>query len=174
MAKRTSLKPKNKVKKSLLNIDLANNMKFINRLLFVITIALLVGCAKSATQTTSTRSTTYERNGMVNFSGYSKNVLTVASEHSAENLSKAIYFAEVNALENILFRGIPNSPSESPIIADEVSAMKNNKMILDTFIFETGIKTFVTNSQTISHNKQGDRIFVKQNVSFDLNGIRKF
>jgi len=149
-------------------------MRTTNIILFVVSIILISACSRPATQSANSSSARYERNGMVNFSNYSKNVLTVTSEQSAENLSKAIYFAEINALENVLFRGIPGSPSEAPIISDEVAAMKNNKQFLDTFIFETGTKTFVTNSETIVSNKQGGRVFVKQNVSFDLNGIRKY
>ncbi|NBA85015.1 hypothetical protein GVN16_04550 [Emticicia sp. CRIBPO] len=130
---------------------------------------LFISCAKPVSQNTS-----YQRTGMVNYLTYTKSELTVTSEHAAENVGKAISYAEINALENILFRGIPGSPSEAPLISDEIEAVKNHKQILNTFIFETGCKEYVTKSETISRERQGTLTFVKQKVTFDLNGIRKF
>jgi hypothetical protein len=116
----------------------------------------------------------YQRNGLVNFAGYDKNVLTVVSEYTSDSFDRAVYSAQVNALENILFKGIVGSPSENPIIPDEVEAMKNHEMVLNTFIFETGCRAYIKNSETLFRDKQKKRFYVRQSVTFDLNGIRKF
>ncbi|TAE40929.1 MAG: hypothetical protein EAZ50_02145 [Runella slithyformis] len=116
----------------------------------------------------------YQRNGLVNFVGYEKNVLTVVSEHAGETLEKAVNFAEINALETILFKGVPNSPAESPIISDEVEAMTKHPLVLRSFIFETGCRAYIKSSVIVGKSKKKKVHFVAQQVTFDLAGMRKF
>jgi hypothetical protein len=116
----------------------------------------------------------YARSGKVIFLGNSKGLVTVSSEQTAESLSKAISFAEVNALENLLFKGVSSSPQENPMISDEVLAQKESPMVLKGLIFENGYKVFLTESQILQSFKDKGEVTVVQKVTFDIPALRKF
>ncbi len=135
---------------------------------------LLLNLSSCAPKTTPTKySFEYVRTGKVNVIYSDKGLLTVKSEGVAENLSKAIYFAEINALENILYRGIPSSTQESPLISDELDAYKKNQLVLDNLVFRNGYKNYLTSSEIIERN-DGAGIYVIQKVTFDIPALRKY
>lgn len=147
-------------------------MKKLSALLMCACFMFASSCTKKATAPQQS-SINYSRNGKVNFISSNKGLLSVSSENTAERINKAVNFAEINALENILFKGIQGSIQENPLIADEVTAFKENPLVLKGLIFENGYKIFVTESEVIETFK-GNSITVIQKVTFDIPALRKF
>lgn len=144
----------------------------MKKLTFFFLVFAIASCAKKTS--VPQLNIEYGRSGKVIFMKTANNVLTVESEQSAENIQKAIAFAEINALENILYRGIPGSSQEHPIITDEVSAQKNSPLVLKGLIFNNGYKIFLTESELLETFKGNGIITVRQKVSFDINALKKF
>lgn len=116
----------------------------------------------------------YQRSGMVNFSRQQNGLLSVSSVQTAENVNKAVSFAEINALENILFRGIPGSLQADPVISNEKEAQVKSRQILDKLIFKEGYRTFMTDSQLIERQEDKNAVTVTQQVTFDIPALRKY
>ena len=116
----------------------------------------------------------YERTGAVEFYNGDKNTLSVYTNGYAENENKAIYYAERNALENILFRGIPGSNQENPMISNENDAYRKSKEILDALIINEGYRKFMIESYSTDSAKSSSGINVKRIVKFDIQAIRKY
>jgi hypothetical protein len=147
-------------------------MKIFNTFLLVVCLIIATSCSRKSTPTQQ-YNIDYSRNGKVNFISANKGLLSISSESTAERLQKAINFAEINALENILFKGIQGSTQENPLIADEVTAIKENPLVLKGLIFENGYKIFVTESEVLETFK-GNPTTVIQRVTFDIPALRKF
>jgi len=116
----------------------------------------------------------FERTGSVEFYSGDKNTLTVTTNGYAENENKAIYYAERNALENILFRGIPGSNQENPMIANENDAYRISKESLDKLIIREGFRQYMIESSNDGSYKVKGGIKVKRIVKFDIQAIRKY
>ena len=115
----------------------------------------------------------YQRSGMVKCESHDKMTITLVSEAQAETLGKAIGFAERNAIENLLFKGIPNSNQEKPMIENESKAMNENGAFLDNFLVNNGYKNYITSS-TIDDVMQGGSVrLVSQRVIVDITNLRK-
>jgi hypothetical protein len=147
-------------------------MRLTRILILAVGFISFCGCAKKTTISNTTFS--YSRNGKVTALNSNKNLLTVKSEQAAENYGKAVNFSEINALENILYRGISGSIQENPMISDEVIAQQKSRVILEGLIFREGYKVFMTESTTLEDYKSQNAISVVQKVTFDLNALRKF
>ncbi|MBX2951605.1 MAG: hypothetical protein KF870_03805 [Leadbetterella sp.] len=113
----------------------------------------------------------YQRSGMVNLSRQQNGLLSVNSIQTAEDVNKAVSFAEINALENILFRGIPGSLQADPIISNEKEAM--TKQALTKLIFNEGYRIFMTDSRLIERQDSKNAVTVTQEVTFDIPALRK-
>ena len=74
----------------------------------------------------STVNIQFQRSGAVNAVEHENSIIVLSSLAQAENINKAIYFAERNAFENLLFKGIPNTNQESPMVPNETKAMDGN------------------------------------------------
>lgn len=147
-------------------------MKFLHLILACSSFIILESCSqKVSTQQQNTYN--YARSGKVKYMTANKGLLSVSSESTAENMSKAVDFAEINALENILFKGVQGSTQESPLIPDEVTAFKENPMILKGLIFDHGYKIFLVESDVLESFK-GNGTTVIQKVTFDIPALRKF
>ncbi|MFY7825701.1 MAG: hypothetical protein ACOVQ4_01190 [Flectobacillus sp.] len=143
----------------------------VQHLLLILLLCQLSACAPKTTPIKN--SFDYVRTGKVNVISSDKGLLSVKCEGMAENLNKAILFAEMNALENILYRGIPGSNQEAPLIPDELDAYKKNQLVLDNLVFRNGYKNYITGSEIIErHDANG--IFVVQKVTFDVPALRKY
>jgi len=116
----------------------------------------------------------YQRSGMVNLSRQQNGLLSVNSVQTAENVNKAVSFAEVNALENILFRGIPGSLQADPVISNEKEAMAKSKQALNELILNEGYRTFMTDSRLTERQDSKGAVTVTQEVTFDIPALRKY
>ena len=68
----------------------------------------------------------FERTGAVTFMGVEESgTIILESEGVGVNLDQAIAHAERNAIENLLFKGIPGSTQRQPLVPKEYEALKS-------------------------------------------------
>lgn len=111
----------------------------------------------------------FQRNGMVEFVEEDKNTLTVSSKQVGSTKNAAIYYAERNAVENILFRGIPNSQQENPMIENE----EDYRSLALRNLVEGGYQSFLIDSYTEHSSRNNGAYNVLQVVKLDLVAMRK-
>ena len=116
----------------------------------------------------------YERTGMVTCDTYDKMTITLVSESQAESVRKAVDFAERNAIENLLFKGIPKSNQEKPLIANEYLAKNKHGDFLYDLIENKGYKTYVISSYIVNDITKGGVHLVTQEIKFDLTNLRRY
>ncbi|MBK9253920.1 MAG: hypothetical protein IPM42_00380 [Saprospiraceae bacterium] len=116
----------------------------------------------------------YQRNGAVEFVSGDKNTITITSNGFAESEGKAVYYAEINALENILYRGIPNSNQDNPMIANENQLTNSQQTELDNLIRREGYRNFLIQSYRSNGGLSGSNWNILQTVKFDLQALRKY
>lgn len=115
----------------------------------------------------------YERNAAVEFVQGDKNTITLNAHGYGADAGIASWYAERNALENILFRGIPGSNQENPMIENESHALRDNKQALDYLILNGGYQKFLIESYTENVRKSSQGTTIRQIVKFDLQALRK-
>ena len=138
----------------------------IRKITLAILLINLIAC-------TPTQQILYQRTGMVSCESHDRMTITLLSEGQAETLDKAVNFAERNAVENLLFKGIPKSNQEKPLIANEAKLKENNPDFLKLFIDNRGYHQFVTSSVVEEDYLNGNVHFIKQRMVFDLTNLRK-
>lgn len=126
---------------------------------------LLVGCSTSS-------KISYQRSGEVEYiSSKNKGVITVNSKGFASDRSAAVYYAERNAMENILFKGIPGSNQRQPIVSNEESAWQNHANVLNKLLNDD-YGRFIMNSET-SNSSEGSPVEIQRIITIDINALRK-
>ncbi len=109
--------------------------------------------------------------------------ILVKSIGKGETISNALENAEVRAIENLLFRGIPGSQYQLPMIANEQEVKKNYSTYFKKLLSERSYQKFVLDSKVLNSYdliKKDVMISLKINVDAlrrDLennNIIRKF
>ncbi len=115
----------------------------------------------------------FSRTGEVEVLQSDPSTITVVSSAYAETKARAVVYAERNALENILFRGIPGSSQESPMVADEQTAQSNHSQALQRLIQDGLYQQFVIQSYVDQSSPAGKGVAVDQIVKFDLHALRK-
>ncbi|MEO1261449.1 MAG: hypothetical protein AAFZ15_21780 [Bacteroidota bacterium] len=133
---------------------------------------LLLLLAVSTSSCSSSKAVTYQRSGKVTCSQYAEGVITVISEANAQNKRAAVAFAERNAVENLLFKGIPSSNQEKPIIPNEPEALQKNTAYFSNLIDSTGYQKFIMHSEPLNFSSDQGTMHVKQKIKFDLNALR--
>lgn len=142
-------------------------MKHSISFLSILVILAFVGCSKSI-------NIPYQRTGEVSSVNHERAIIKVQSSSKASNDEGAINYAERQAFENILFKGIPNSNQEVALIATESKAWANNKAVMESLIINGGYLQYIISSKTVDLVRQGGVSFVKQNVEIDLAALRKY
>ena len=115
----------------------------------------------------------YTRTGMVKCVGHDRQTITVESEAQAGTIGKAIAYAEINAFENILFKGIPNSNQESPLVPNEYKSTSENRGFYTAFLDNGGYASYMM-STTLSDDFESNGVhLVTQKIQIDLHRLRK-
>lgn len=115
----------------------------------------------------------YQRTGLVTCETHDKMTITLISEGQAENMGKSASFAERNAIENLLFKGIPKSNQEKPMINNESKVRRDNQAFYMNFIENRGFQLYITSSTVNDHYVSGGVHVVKQRIEIDLTNLRK-
>ena len=116
----------------------------------------------------------YERTGRVKCIKHDRMTITLSSEGQAESVGKAVNFAERNAIENLLFKGIPASNQEKPLIDNESVAKNKNAAFFDEFIMNRGYQQYITESLIADDYQNGSYHLITQNITVDLTNLRDF
>ncbi len=116
----------------------------------------------------------FQRSGSVNAVEHENSIIVLSSLAQAENSDKAIYFAERNAFENLLFKGIPNTNQESPMVPNENNAMNGNATFFKNLLNNQDYKRFVMDSYTKSNSRSNGLDYVEQIVKIDLRAFRSY
>lgn len=130
-------------------------------------LSVAVSCTRQAAQP-------YQRTGMVVCEAFTDEVITVSSTISAADASTAIYRAERQAFENLLFKGIPECSQKRPLVADERAALDAHGAYFTELLDGDGLRRFVTRSaSTDSQALRGGGNRIVQTIEIDLNGLRR-
>lgn len=136
------------------------------KILLFIGIIVVYGCSPKL-------SVPFERTGAVEFVKGEKNTITLSSTSTAGKAQDLTYYCERNALENLLFRGIPGSNQENPMIENESVAYAGGKGALDDLILRDGYRKFLIQSYKEDEYSSGKGTSRVQIVKFDLQAMRK-
>jgi len=104
----------------------------------------------------------------VNFLSESTGIITVRSIGYGKNKVEAIDNAEINAMDVLLFRGIPESTQKDPLISTNSDDVKSkNKDYFDNFYtgkqFKTFINSAIPTTEDLIKNKGG-----KKSIAVDI------
>ena len=137
----------------------------MNRLLILLLIITTsIGCSKKIIP--------FERTGEVNAVSHENSIVVVNSQGRGESKGKAVYHAERNAFENLLFKGVPNTNQESPMISNESTAMDKHQRMLNKLLIDQGYVKYIMDSFTGSTSKSNGVVLVEQVVKIDLRALR--
>lgn len=147
--------------------------KFFGPVMLSLVFSVFLAARVGYCQSRQNISYVYKRSAAVNFIQQEKGILTVSSTQTAENVGKAIYFAEMNALENILYRGIPGSMQREPLISNEKEANQKHFNFLNQLLEGEDYHSFMTASLLDERTGNRGKFTVTQWVSFDIEALRK-
>lgn len=115
----------------------------------------------------------YNRTGNVSEINSTKDTITLLSTYSAENENKAFEFAIRNAFENLLFKGIPDSSQNLPLISNENKAMKQSESYLNDLLKQKSYQKFIVESYIDSSNKMKNATLTAAVVKIDVDKLRR-
>lgn len=93
--------------------------------------------------------------------------VTVRSTGYGKNKGEAIDAAERNAIELLLFRGVPGSQQAMPLVSiDESSARSRYKRYFEELLDEERHKTFILSSVPVSNFVKHDQ--TRRNITVDV------
>ena len=136
-----------------------------NIFLIIITIVIF-GCSPQITsfETSEVNFISKETNGTI----------TLKSLGYGNNLETAVRNAQIKCLDVVLFKGIPGTELNVPLIENETTAKQNNSNYFKKFYDQNYYKTFImssTESSNLIDLKTGKKIFVDVKINF--NSLRK-
>lgn len=134
--------------------------------IYIIILGFLLSCSKTIIP--------YQRSGEVNAVAHENSIITVSSQGRAETPSKAVYHAERNAFENLLFKGVPNTNQESPMIPNEIKALDANPALFERLLVNQDYRRFIMDSFTGSSTSSGGITLIDQIVKIDLKALRNY
>ncbi len=135
--------------------------------LIIMVVVVFAGCGTST-------NIPYQRTGEVSPVSHERGIIKVQSSSKAANDGAAVNYAEQQAFENILFKGIPNSNQEVALIGNESKAWSDSKLVMKSLITNRGYQQYIISSKTVDLVRQKGVSFVKQNIEIDLGALRKY
>ena len=139
-------------------------MKFIIKITCVLSIAL--GACSSPKQFQ------YFRTGEVTCVSHDSRLVKVSSIYTAGSSEQAQLYAERNAVENLLFRGIPGC-YDVPIVADETKSLQSHDSFYDWLIDDREYERYITEKTADVSAPSGGSTRVTMNLTFDVPALRK-
>lgn len=94
-------------------------------------------------------------------------IMTIRSTGYGTDKEAAIESAELNAIEQLLFRGFPKSQQVFPLVSvDEITARKQHKRYFNEFLDNGRYKTFILSSIPVSNFARHGR--KKRNITMEI------
>lgn len=115
----------------------------------------------------------YQQNGLVKYLRSEGAAQYFESINIGSTSADAVYNCTVSVIENLLFKGIPSSPSETPLIQNERTAYDKHGEILKQIIFDTAPNKFVTYSAIMQEEKIPDGVRIILEVAIDTKALRR-
>ena len=115
---------------------------------------------------------TYFRTGEVRCVENDSRLVTVTSLHHGNSGEQAQMFAERNALENLLFKGIAGC-YDVPIVADEQASMQAHKGFYDWLITGREYERYITDRTANPASSSKDLVTINMTITFDVPALRK-
>src|SRR5688572_27934991 len=109
---------------------------------------------------------TYFRTGEVRCVENDSRLVTVTSLHHGTTGDQAQMFAERNALENLLFKGVAGC-YDVPIVADEQASMKTHKAFYDWLITKREYERYITDRTANPASSSKDLVTINMTITFD-------
>ena len=135
--------------------------------MLLLALAFLAACTPKATPRG------YDRTGLVVCAEHDDETLTVVSSAAGGNRDEAIYNAERQAFENILFKGVPKCNQKRPLVEDESAARRTHGQYFAELLDGNGLRRFVSRSFVSESVALGQGVGIDQTVQIDLNGLRR-
>jgi len=100
--------------------------------------------------------------------------ILVKSTGNGKNLNSAVYDAQINAFMVILFKGLPGTELNLPLIENETEARSKNKDYFDKFFNQGRFQNFMMAS-TISSDliKSRENKTISVDIKINYNSLRK-
>lgn len=137
-----------------------------NHLLVLFSLTILMATACNSARTIS---------GEVNFiSAPEPGTVLVSAGGYGPTKPQAISNAEVNAFSTLIFKGIPGSQQQLPMLPDEATSRKKHSAYFDQF-FKGGYKPFMMLSEAQSSYAAGrkGRKNITQRVKINVDALRR-
>ncbi|MBP6185121.1 MAG: hypothetical protein KA479_09285 [Saprospiraceae bacterium] len=134
--------------------------------LFLLSTSITYSCS-------SIRNVPYTRTAEVTKVKATDRTITVHARTQAGTLGQAINYSERLAMENLLFRGIPQSTQELPMISDEYEATSKYKTYFDWLLSDQGYRRFYIESSVYQNNHSEGIVFLTQQITIDIEALRK-
>lgn len=115
----------------------------------------------------------FARTGEVKCTQYDRDVIQLMATSRASTMEEASVFAERNAIENLLFKGIPGSNQESPLVSNELESLRQHPAFYDNFIMQREYEKYIMDSYIASKNEQNKVWIVQQQIEVDLEAMRR-
>ncbi|WP_179320196.1 hypothetical protein [Winogradskyella helgolandensis] len=148
-----------------------------NTIIVACAVLMLIAC--KATPTPLVADVTYK--------SYEKQIMSVASIGYGSKLETALENAQKNAIDVILFRGVPNSSLNTPLVGtNESNAKQTHQSYFEEFYANKRYTSFITQSvsntpiKKLENGNKGIKATIKVNIEalkrdLESNGIiRKF
>lgn len=137
---------------------------------FIIKITCFLGISLAACS--APKQFQYFRTGEVTCITHDSRLVKVSSIYAAGSAEQAQLFAERNAVENLLFRGIPGC-YDVPIVADETASLKSHDSFYDWLIDDQEYERYMTEKTADVSAPSGGSTRVNMKITFDVPALRK-
>ncbi len=135
-------------------------------------LGIVSGFLFLSTSCSTPKEYTYFRTGEVKCVENDSRLVTVSSLHHGSSGAQAQMFAERNALENLLFKGIAGC-YEVPIVADEQASMQTHKAFYDWLITGREYERYITDRTANPASSSGGLVTINMTITFDVQALRK-
>jgi hypothetical protein len=139
---------------------------------FLQILGVLSGFLFLVTSCSTPKEYTYFRTGEVLCVENDSRLVTVSSLHHGSSAAQAQMFAERNALENLLFKGIAGC-YEVPIVADEQASIQTHKAFYDWLITGREYERYITDRTANPTSSSGGLVTINMTITFDVQALRK-
>lgn len=110
------------------------------KLTHLLTLLLFVSCS-------TTKPVSFHRTGEVECVDKGRTSISLIASGQAHTKDIAYEYAVRNAFENLLFKGIPDSNQEKPLVANEHESLKMKSSFYDDLLIKREYQKFIMHSE---------------------------
>ena len=137
------------------------------------TLTIIIACVSLVACTKKTANFTYQRTGEVVCTGHDNREMDLHVKATGSSLQDAAFFADISAFENMLYKGIPNSNQETPLIEAGSNSDRMKNYFADFFNNRDYLK-FISDQNLTTHDQSGEYHFVEKDITIDVFAFRKY